>query len=284
MNKLFIIDALALAHRYYWVHKELRSSDGQFTGMAYGAAVFIKNLIERQEPTHLVVATDIGGQTFRHELYPEYKATRKKKDSDFKQSLKLYYELFKQLKIPIVAFQGYEADDVIGSLAKKFDQPNLLKFIISGDKDFMQLVDQNTYLYRPEKKSKIDLVTLTKVEEKLGIMPNQVIDYLSLVGDKADNIPGAYGIGEKGAVKLLKSFGTLDNIYNNLDLIKGKKTANNLINSKDSAYLSKQLATIKTDLPIKLKFEETQVDTNILKSQELLSFYKNLEFNSLLTS
>lgn len=281
-KKFFVLDAMAIAHRAHWAFKDLKTSDGQHTGMVFGTASFLINLCRSQEPNYFAVAMDSPQATFRKDIYPLYKANRPKKDETFVSQVPLLREFFQVFGAPVLRFPGFEADDIIGTLARNHGKDDTRVFIVSGDKDFMQLVNNNVYMYRPKKWPEFDIVDEMKVYEKFGVGPNQVVDVLAIMGDSADNIPGVYGIGEKGAQKLIKSCGSLEGVYSNLHAAKPTEMKK-LNKSRSDAFLSKELVKIKTDMDLPYKdLEEFKFSTKQLKSDKLVEFYKKLEFNSLL--
>jgi DNA polymerase-1 len=270
-KKCFIIDAMAVAHRFYYAHITLKNSDGVPTGVVYGTKGFIEEVIHLHKPDYLVVATDPKGGSFRNKLYEGYKANRKKKDDDFLTQLPYFYELFQHMNIPVLNIPDYEADDVIGSITKKFDSDDIEFYILSRDKDFMQLVRHNVFLLPDVAGPPVDI---NGVFYKTGLAPAQFIDYLAITGDSADNIPGVKGIGPKGAEKLLKAYGTLDGVYQNIHAIKDTYKKK-LQKSGGDAVISKVLARIELDveIPISLK-DMTGYNTS---SQEVWDLYEKLE-------
>jgi len=265
-----------LAHKCYWVHKELMNSKGRHTGMVFGARNFMVDVFQLIKPTHFLAVTDAPGPTFRHDMYPEYKAGRKPKDPEFLEQIPDYYDMFKRMGIHLIECKGFEADDVIGS-AVRFFQDDAEVGILSSDKDFMQLLDHpNVSLGWTDK----PFVGAEGVNLKLGIEANQMIDYLSLMGDAADNVPGVKGVGAKKASALLNEFGTLDGVYQNITNIKGNALPANLIKGKDNAYLSKSLVDIKTHINLGLSIDQLKVSELCLKTPEVVELYKALEFRS----
>lgn len=279
-KKLFVIDAMALAHRCFWAYPDLSTQAGRKTGVVYGSSKFLTDLITYAQPDYLLAATDPGGKNFRHEIYPDYKATRKEKDAALVEQLPDFYTLFEKMDIPMIKMPGYEADDVIGSIAKQWASPELQVFIVSADKDFMQCVNQNVFLWIPGKHGgPPTIVDTIKVVEKFGVGPSQVVDVLALLGDSADNIPGVKGIGPKKAAPLVKSMGSVEAVYENIHMISGKTALQKLINGKESALLSKSLATIKTDLELPYTLEEVKYELSPM-ADKLKDFYKELEFQA----
>lgn len=206
---------------------------------------FIKRLDKEFVPDKIVVANE-GGSLKRSELFPDYKANRPEKDPEFVKSLKEYFDTFDELNIPVLSMKGYEADDIIGSIASKADKDHII-YIVSNDKDFIQLVNDNVYLLRYD--HKFNLIDKNHAIEKYNITTDKFVDYLSLVGDNADNIKGAKGIGPKTASLLINQFGDLDNIYNNLGIIK-PKISEKLAKSQSDVMLAKKLVQIEKNLDL----------------------------------
>lgn len=276
-KKLFIIDCLALAYRSYFAYPKLTTSDGRLTGVVYGSSSFLSSMISTQNPDYVIACTDPGTKTFRHDMYPEYKANRKEKDAEFVQQLPDFYKLLEKMKIPLLRQDGFEADDLIGSLAKKFASDDLKVYIVSPDKDFMQCVNPNVFLYKAKKWPEFEIIDTMGVVEKMGVGPAQIVDMLAIMGDAADNVPGVKGIGEKGAAKLVKSLGSVESIYENLHAVPPGKMLQSLVTSRDAALLSKKLVTIKTDIDL-----ATELDSMVRHkgpNEELKEFYKELQFN-----
>jgi DNA polymerase I len=286
-KKLFIIDAMALAFRsHHGLSRNplYRSSDKFPTSAIYGSALFLIKLIEREQPDFLLIATDSKEKTFRHKLFPEYKANRKKMPEELGQQIPLIYELFKKFGITIFKQDGYEADDIIGTITNELKTTDIECYIVSGDKDFAQLVSPKTFLYTTKKGGIIEILGPEQVIEKFGCSPKHIIDYLAIMGDSADNISGVPGIGAKGAEKLIKENGTLEDIYNNIDSISNKRLQKKLEENKKTAFFSKELVTIYKKVPLDLdKFlnDYKKEYKKILEQQTLWNFLKEFEFNSL---
>jgi DNA polymerase I len=282
-KKLFIIDAMAMAFRNYHAfgQRPLMTSSGIHTSAVFGSSMFMTKLIEDEKPDLVIVATDSKEKTFRHEMYKEYKANRTEMPEDLADQLPFFFELFSAMGIPVLRQPGVEADDIIGSICKQFASPETHCFIVSGDKDFMQLVGPNVSLYSPKKNEPALLIQAPGVFEKFGCKPEQVIDVLALIGDTSDNVPGVHGIGEKGASKLISEFHNLEGIYKNIDSISNVKLKNALQNDRDSAFLSRLLVTIKTDLDLDVSPEDMLLNKDALANQRLLDLYTKLEFRGL---
>ncbi|MBV6401753.1 MAG: DNA polymerase I [Anaerolineales bacterium] len=279
---LYLIDGHALAYRMYFAltavggSQRWQTSKGEPTAGIYGFARELLRIIEQEQPEYLAVAFDVG-KTFRDEIFPEYKGTRDKMPDDLRPQIKRIREMVDAFNIPRLELEGYEADDVLGSVARIAAEQGLGVKIVTGDRDLLQLVNKRTAVYLAG-----DDKTFIKdedVAQKLGVPPNQVVDYKALVGDKSDNIPGVAGVGEKTAIALLEKYKTLDGIYKNIDKIETRwKTK--LEANKENAYLSYTLAQIKTDLDIKLDLEHAKArDLNVPAIQ---AFFTELEFRTLL--
>lgn len=256
MKKLFLIDAYAIIYRaYYALLNNIRftNKDGVNTAPVYGFLNTLHEVISKENPTHMAVAFDTG-KTFRHEEYEQYKAQREKTPEDITAAIPFIKKLVRAYNIPVIEAPGYEADDIIASVARNAEAQGFDSYMLTPDKDYCQLVDDHCFLYRPVHGGGYEIMGVEEVKKKYGFDdPKQMIDYLGLVGDKSDNIPGCPGVGEKTAGTLLKQFGTIDNLYANINEVKGA------IQGKLSAYedqvrLSRRLATIKTDLD--LPFDE----------------------------
>ena len=259
--QLFLIDGYALIYRafYAMISRPLRTSKGENTSAAWGVANFLIRLREKYRPDYVAWVND-AGTSFREERYPEYKSTREKLDeslqADFDRAVERISELLAVLRIPLVAIPGYEADDVIGTLAQAGAAGGLRSVIVSGDKDFYQLIGPGIVLLNPGRggPAAVDEVWVdeSNAAERLGVPPSQVVDYLALVGDSSDNIPGVKGIGEKGALKLLAEYGSLDTILDRAAEVSAKRTREALLAQADAARLSKELVTIQRNVPVEL--------------------------------
>lgn len=280
MKKLVIIDGKSVFYRGYYAMGNLAKKDGTPTSGVYGFAVIAMEIVRRIKPDKVVVAWDKAKTSIskRKELYPEYKAGRAKPPEDFYAQIPLLKDLIADLSWGFLECDGYEADDIIGTLALQADEAgDWDTYIVSSDLDMLQIVDENTRMYRVLKGfSKIEEIDVPAIEEKYNIKKSQFLDLKALKGDNSDNIPGVPGIGEKGAVKLLNEYGSLDGIYAHLDEIT-KTTRAKLIDGKESAYLSKQLATIWTDAPVKM----SEVPDFKLDEKKVVEGLTKLEFFSL---
>ncbi len=279
---LYLIDGHALAYRMYFAltagggSQRWQNSKGEPTAGIYGFARELVRVLEQEKPEYLAVAFDVG-KTFRDEIFPEYKGTREKMPDDLRPQLDRIREMVDAFNIPRLEMDGYEADDVLGSVARMAVEKGLGVKIITGDRDLLQLVNERTAVYLAGDDQ--TYITDADVIKKLGVRPNQVVDYKAIVGDTSDNIPGVKGVGEKTTISLLEKFGTLDAIYANLDQVenrwKGKFEA-----SKDSAYMSYKLAQIEVNLKIDLNLEHAAVKP--FDPTALEAFFKEMEFKTLL--
>jgi DNA polymerase-1 len=282
-KRLFIIDGYATLYRahYALIRNPLTNTAGTPTSAVFGFANQVFQLIEDEKPDYLVAAFDSKGKNFRHELYTDYKANRSEMPDEIQTQLPYLWELLEAMNIPMLRMGGVEADDIIGTVAKMCDKENLQCNIVSGDKDFMQLINDKTFLYAPQARKRAkEIFDKKKVLEKWGVGPEHIIDLLGLMGDSSDNVPGVQGVGPKTAKKLIQDFGSIENIYEEIDNISNEKMREKLLNSKDNALLSKQLVTILTDVKIDATindFEKKEMD-----SSKLEDIFKELEFSGLL--
>jgi len=279
-NLLIIIDGNHLIHRaFYAIQNPLINSKGEQTNAVYGFAGMLMNIIEIERPQYIAMTFDEKAPTFRHEAYKEYKGTRKKSPDELKAQIPRIHELVKSFNMPIFSKVGYEADDLMGTLALEAEKEGLMTYIVTADMDTFQLITPNTYVASPFKGYReAILFDAEKVYKKHGIYPDKVIDYKALVGDPGDNIKGVDGIGPKRAITLLDEYRTLDGIYDNLDQIPDK-LKEKLINDRESAYFSKMLATIVTDVECDFNKEDLVIDR--LDYLGLDRFFEEIESKSL---
>ncbi|MCZ8206303.1 DNA polymerase I [Gemmatimonas sp.] len=287
--RLFLIDGYALIYRAFFalLQRPLSTSRGENTSIAWGVANFLKRLLSTHQPELLAWVHD-SGATFRDELYPDYKATREKLaddlQADFDQGLERVLQLLAAYGIPVLTAEGFEADDVIGTMAKKGVEAGYNVVIVSGDKDFQQLVRPGVWLLNPGRGGPASVeeswVGMENASVRLGVPPERVIDYLALVGDSSDNVPGVKGIGEKGAIELITQYGPLENILAHASAITKKRSREALLQYEAEARLSKQLVTIHCDVPVEL--DPQQLHVNAPDADALRALYLELEFTSLL--
>ena len=282
-KRLFIIDGYATLYRahYALIRNPLTNTAGIPTSAVFGFANQVFQLIEDEKPDYLVAAFDSKGKNFRHELYSDYKANRSAMPDEIQTQLPYLWELLGAMNIPILRVQGVEADDIIGTVAKMCDKDSVQCNIVSGDKDFMQLINDKTFLYAPQARKRAkEIFDKKKVLEKWGVGPEHIIDLLGLMGDSSDNVPGVQGVGPKTAKKLIQDFGSIENIYEEINNITNEKMKEKLLNSKQNAILSKQLVTILTDVNIEASISDFAKKE--MNSDKLEDIFRELEFSGLL--
>lgn len=282
-KKLLLIDGNSVAFRaFFALHQQLESfknKNGLHTNALYGFHNMIDNVLTKEKPTHALVAFDAGNTTFRHSFYEEYKGGRSKTPGEFSEQMPYLRDLLKGFGIKFYELENYEADDIIGTLAFGVDPDEFDVVVVSGDRDLTQLAKENVRVDITVKGvSELKEYTIETIKEDMGIDPLQIIDMKGLAGDASDNIPGVTKIGEKTALKLLQEYGSVEGIYENIEKMKKSKMKENLINEKETAMLSKQLATIDTDSPIQLSADDLTYTGPDLES--LIEFYKEMDFKS----
>jgi len=281
-KKFVIIDALAMAYKAYFafMNRPLVSSKGEPTSAVYGFLTQLIRIIEQTKPDFLAVAFDSKEKTFRHEMYDGYKSSRSTMPDDMIPQLQRIKELVETFNIPLYINPGYEADDIIGTAVKIAEEKNLESFAVTPDKDYVQLITENVKLIKSGKSNEDLIITdINKATEEYGFEPKFMVDYLALVGDSSDDIPGVAGVGPKSAQPLIAQFGTLEDIYENLDNIERKAIRTKLEASKDNAFLSKKLAKIVTDIKMKFNFNDEISEPDYSKLQ---SIFNELDFKTLL--
>lgn len=283
MEKLFLLDAYALIYRaYYAFIKNPRiNSKGLNTSAILGFVNTLEEVLTKEQPSHIGIAFDPSGPTFRHEAYEQYKAQREETPEGIRTAVPYIKDIIRAYRIPILEIPGYEADDVIGTLARQADARGVDTFMMTPDKDYGQLVTDHVKMYRPKYGDKeFEVLGVEEVKEKYGLTsPTQVIDMLGLMGDSADNIPGCPGVGEKTATKLIQQFGSIENLLAGTDQLKGALKTK-IENNKEQIEFSKFLATIKTDVPIELDMEQLKKEEP--DEEKLRSLFEELEFRTLL--
>lgn len=280
MEKLFLLDAYALIFRSYYalIRNPRINSKGLNTSAILGFVNTLNEIITKENPTYLGVAFD-HGKTFRHEAFPQYKAQREETPEDITRSVPIIKDILSAFNIPILQVDGYEADDVIGTLALKAGEAGVETYMLTPDKDYGQLIRSNVFMYRPRHGGGYDIIGEKEVQEKYGIpTPHQVIDLLALMGDSADNFPGCPGVGEKTAAKLINEFGSTEELVAHTDRLKGKMREK-VESAIEDIKMSKFLATIKIDVPTELKLEELKLQNP--DEEKLRSIFNELEFKSL---
>ena len=284
-RRLYLIDAMALAYRahFIFISRPLINSKGQNTSASYGFTNALLKLIEEHQMDHIVVVFDVmePGETFRSEMYEDYKAHREPPPDDLLANLPWIKDIVRALDIPVIEESYVEADDVIGTLARKAEAEGAEVVIVSPDKDFQQLLSDHISIFRPAHRGEdFDPITAESFREKHGVDPIQFIDMLALMGDTSDNVPGVPGIGPKTAARLIAEYGSVENVLDHAEEIKGKKAREGLLNHPDDARLSKKLVTIKIDLDVDLDWDLFKRDAPDLR--KLLGLFRELEFRALI--
>ncbi len=278
---LFLIDSMGIAYRSYFafIQNPLINSKGENTSAIYGFVNYLNKILDDQQPDYIAAVFDTDAPTFRHVAYKEYKATRNKMPDDLAASLSYLKDVVKAFNVPVLELDGYEADDIMGTLAKRAEKEKIDTYLVTSDKDFMQLVSNRVKLYRPGKfGSEDEIVGEEGVREKFGVGPDQVVEMLGLIGDTADNVPGVPGVGPKTALPLVQKYKTIEKILDNVDNIPQKGLQEKLRNNRELALLSKRLVTIDVNVPI-------TADLHHLKAKEkdvagLIELYDRLEFRT----
>ncbi len=282
MKRLVLVDGNAIVHRAYHALPPLSKKDGKLTNAVYGFFSMLLKIVSDLAPDNLIVCFDRAAPTFRKQMYVGYQATRPKMEDELSYQFEVIHDVLKKIKVCIFELDGYEADDLIGTLATQAVQQSVDQVIIlTGDRDMLQLVNHRVLILAPiVGVTKMILFDSDKIREKYGLEPHQFIDYKALVGDSSDNYPGVAGIGPKTAADLLNKFHTLEGIYGNLGEI-NPKTAEKLATDAEQSAMAKKLATIELEAPIKLKFEKCLVAN--MDRKALLESFEDLAFNSLIT-
>ena len=284
MKRLFLLDAYALIYRAYYAFLRIprTNSKGLNTGAIFGFVNTLEDVLKREKPTHIAVVFDPSGPTFRHEAFAAYKAQREATPEDIRKAIPVIKKIVEAYRIPVIQVAGFEADDVIGTLAQKAEKQGFEVFMMTPDKDYGQLVSEHIFIYKPKfGVSGFDTLGVPEILEKWGLdHVDQVIDLLGLMGDASDNIPGCPGVGEKTAVKLLKEFGSIDNLLKNSDQLKGALKIK-VEENREQIEFSRFLATIKTDVPVELV--ESHLIMEEPNKDELVELFSELEFRNYLT-
>ena len=281
-KKLFLLDSYALIFRSYYafLKNPMRNNQGMNTSTVFGFTLTLDELLRKENPSHILAAFDASGPTFRHEMYAPYKANRDATPEDIRESIPWVKELLNAYHIPVIEKLGYEADDIIGTIAKSAEKEGFEVYMVTPDKDFAQLVSEKIFMYKPARSGNVaEIIGVEEVKEKFRVRePGQVIDILALWGDSSDNIPGAPGIGEKTAKKLIESFGSIDGVYENITSLKGKQREN-LENAREQVQLSRELATIIVDAPV--DYDLKLAERKPFQKEQLSSIFDALNFKNL---
>ncbi len=286
-KKIYLVDSHALLYRAYWafIRRPLVTTSGENTSAIFGFMRMILRLMKDEKPEYMVCVFDSKKKTFRHEIYEKYKATRLKPPEDLNKQIEFTKKLLEEIGLPVMIKEGYEADDVMGTIAEKISSMGDEAIIVSGDKDILQLVDGNIRVYAVKKGiSEMEIMDGEKIKRVWGVSPENVIDVLALMGDQADNIPGVKGIGEKTALQLISRFGSLEELYANLDKVDSESIRKKLIEGKDNAFLSKKLVIIKRDVPVEFDVDMFRIKDfpresgiEMLKEKELNTIVAELK-------
>ncbi|MDZ7763305.1 MAG: 5'-3' exonuclease H3TH domain-containing protein [Melioribacteraceae bacterium] len=280
-KKFVIIDAMALAYKGYFafINRPLKTRNGEPTSAVFGFLNQLFKIIEDTKPDYIAVATDSKEKTFRHEKYDKYKSSREDMPEDMIPQIKRIYEVVEAFKIPLYVKPGFEADDIIGTAVNLAAKAGYDSYAITPDKDFIQLINDDIKLVRPGKSTEeIVIIDKVKAKERYGFEPSQMIDFLALVGDSSDDIPGVTGIGPKTAQPLIEQFGSIEEIYENIDKIEKKGVRTKLEKGKEDAFLSKELATIITDVEFDFNIDKTKYEQPDF--EKLTKIFAELEFKT----
>ncbi|MCI0707509.1 MAG: DNA polymerase I [Ignavibacteriae bacterium] len=282
-ERLFLLDAMALVYRAYfaYIRAPLRNSKGESTSAVFGFLSYLNKILDDEKPDHIAVVFDTAAPTFRHKMYKQYKATRQEIPEDMPPQIDMIKKIVKAYNIPLLELNGYEADDIIGTLAKRAEKEKVDTFLVTPDKDYMQLISDRVKMYKPgQQGNEAEIVSFEGVKAKFGVTPDKVIDVLALIGDKSDNVPGVPGVGEKTAIPLVQQWGSLENIIKNVEKIPQNGVREKIKANTELALLSKKLVTIEVNTPIKIDFHKLRLgepDTAALRK-----YFQELEFRSLL--
>lgn len=282
-EKLVLIDGHSILNRAFYGLPDLTNSEGLHTNAVYGFINIMLKILEEEKPQYFIVAFDVKQPTFRHEMFPEYKGTRKGMPDELREQVPVIQDVLCAMQVPVMTKPGFEADDVLGTLAKQAEVAGMDVSLVSGDRDLLQLASEHILIRIPKTKrggTEIEDYHTEQVIEKYGLTPPQIIDLKGLMGDSADNIPGVPGVGEKTAVKVLTAFPTVEEAYEHIEEVEPKRARELLRANRDLAFLSKKLATIKTDCPLEVSWEDARFGN--LFTREAFEWIKKLELKSLL--
>ena len=284
MSKLVLVDGHSILNRAFYGVPDLTNAAGLHTNAIYGFLNILFKILDEESPDYLTVAFDVKAPTFRHEMFKEYKGTRKPMPEELREQVPVMKEVLQAMGIRIIEQAGYEADDLLGTIAKRAEAEGIDVSLVSGDRDLLQIATDRIRIRIPKTKggrTEIENYYAADVEAKYQVNPVQFIDLKALMGDTADNIPGVPKVGEKTATDLMVQFGSLDGIYEHIDEVTKKSIKESLIQNKDLAYLSRELATIKIDSPVVYTFEEARVgnffNEDYLRNWNLRIYLTNLK-------
>ena len=282
-NRLFLLDGMALAYRAYFsfISRPLINSKGENTSAIYGFVTTLMKILNEEKPEYIAVVFDTPQPTFRHVMYSPYKATRQKMPEDMVPQIERLKETVRAFNVPSLELDGYEADDLIGTLARRAEKEGIHTYLVTGDKDFMQLISPLICMYKPGKRGdEWEIIDTDAVVKRFGVGPDHVVDVLGLTGDASDNVPGVSGIGEKTAIPLVQKYGSIENIYKNLQSVEQKGVQKKLRDHQEEAFLSKKLITLDTDVPIPVDLH--RLTAQAPDNDKLTRLFSEFEFKSLI--
>ncbi|MGN0276141.1 MAG: DNA polymerase I [Hominisplanchenecus sp.] len=282
-EKIVLIDGHSILNRAFYGVPDLTNSEGLHTNAVYGFLNILFKILSEENPQYLAVAFDLKAPTFRHKMYQDYKGTRKPMPEQLHEQVPVMKEVLRAMGVPLLMLEGYEADDLLGTVAKRMEKKGLEVSVVSGDRDLLQLATEHIQIRIPKTKrggTEIEDYHAKEVQEKYQVTPLQIIELKALMGDSADNIPGLPGVGEKTATRLIVEYGTVENVYAHVDEIKPAKAKNAFLEHYDMAVLSKKLATINTDSPVSFSLEDARLTS--LYTPEAFALFKKLEFKNML--
>ncbi|MFC1725098.1 5'-3' exonuclease H3TH domain-containing protein, partial [candidate division KSB1 bacterium] len=282
-KRIFLIDGTAVAYRSYWalINNPLKTSKGIPTGAVFGFVNSLLRILKEEKPDFIAVVFDSRKPTFRHEMYADYKATREKMPEDLREQIPYIFNTVEAFNIPLLMKDGYEADDIMATLAVQAEKQSFKTFLVTNDKDFMQLVCEDIVMYKPAGRTgEAEIVDADAVFAKFGVKPDRIIDLLALMGDTSDNVPGIPGVGQKTAVKLINEMGSLENILNNPEAIDSKSVSQKVRENIDKARLSRDLVILEKNVPLDITIEELIVKES--DPEKVKELFLELEFHSLL--
>lgn len=283
-EKIVLIDGHSILNRAFYGIPDLTNAEGLHTNAVYGFLNIMFKILDEEKADYLAVAFDLKAPTFRHKMYAPYKGTRKPMPQELHQQVPLIQEMLRAMEIPLLMLEGYEADDLLGTIAKRAEKEGLDVSVVSGDRDLLQLATEHIQIRIPKTKrtgTEIEDYHTAEVLEKYQVTPPQIIDLKALMGDASDNIPGIPGVGEKTASKIISAYGSIENAYAHVEEIKPNKARESLKAHYDLAQLSKELATINTDSPIEFSFETARIGE--LYTEAAFTLCKQLEFKNMLS-
>jgi DNA polymerase-1 len=283
-ERLYLLDGMALAYRAYfsYITRPLINSKGMNTSAIYGFVTTLLKIFESEKPDRVAVVFDTKEPTFRHEMFPDYKATRQEMPEDMSAQLEELKTVIRAFNVPLLELPGFEADDVMGTIARRAEADGLMTILVTGDKDFMQLVSDHIQILKPGKSgSDAEIMAAPEVQDRFGVPPEHVIEVLALTGDKSDNVPGVPGVGDKTAIPLIQQYGNLEELYRNIDTIAQKGLREKLVTHREKAFLSRDLVTIHTDAPVDIDLDA--LSTKPPDTEKLGHLFRELEFTSLLS-